>query len=301
MELRWDNLGQWPQKVKIKIFIVWLILSAILGYLLFLNSPLQKNSRTQNKIQVLAQQLTDQKRMLNELMQQPASAAELPTSDHAANALYIDPQQLSHWLGFFAQLAQQNQLTLQTSNILMPIQANFYQELPIHLRLIGTYQNITYFLTQLTNLAPLFLIAEFSLEPKNHENPSAQLLLDLHLHAFAANHKNSVTSSETFITPTIKQLNLTLRLDPFSRTLIQPVLNISNLKMLGSILSPTKHWALLQNGHTILHVTVGQQLDEDTQVTAITQQAVIITQNTNSSELHTPARSWQIPLIEKTP
>ncbi|MSP52907.1 MAG: hypothetical protein EXR81_01475 [Gammaproteobacteria bacterium] len=297
MELHWNNVGQWPSRAKIIVFTLWSLFLIILCYLIFLRTALLTQQRMQHTVQTLQLQITQQQHTLTEL-QQSTSEADLNSMRHATQALYITPQQLYQWIDFLAHLTQQNNLLWLAAQPLQTIQANFYQELPLHLRITGSYQHITLFLAKIANLSPLFLPASFSLYPKNKTTVADQLLLDLTLHAFALN-KNS-SDAEKFTTPEIKKINLELLHDPFSPALIQHTFSLNNLKMIGSMINQQKQWALVQNGHEVLHVNVGQQLDAQTQVTAITDQAITI-QQINSRDPHAEPHVWHILLQEKTP
>jgi type IV pilus assembly protein PilO len=294
MDLQWNNIGRWPRRTRLIVFILFSVLFSLLCYLILLRSTLLIQQRMQYKIKTLQSQITQQQNALAELQQQATSKTELNRMRLTAQALYIMPQQLYQWIDFLAHLAQQNNLTWLAAQPLQTIQANFYQELPLELRITGTYQNICLFVAHITNLSPLFLSASFSLAPSNQSVDATQLLLEIHLQAFALNKPTH--DSEKFTAPEIKKITLELLHDPFSLALIQNSFAINHLKMLGSIITQQKHWALVQNGHELLHISVGQQLDKYTRVTAITAHSITFTQITHQkSEPHT----WQIFLQEK--
>jgi type IV pilus assembly protein PilO len=163
MELRWDNIGTWPLRIKIMVFILAVITVLSASYLLFLRAPLAAYTHTQTKLHALQLQTTAQAAALTK--ENRADGTELKIVE--PQPIYINPHHLAQWLGFFAQVAQQNKLTLQAAQPQQTIQANFYQELPLHLQLIGNYENLTRFITQVANLTPLFLSADFHCRQKH--------------------------------------------------------------------------------------------------------------------------------------
>lgn len=285
----WDNLGSWSTAKKFSVLLIWLIFFTCLLYFVLLRATWNKQQKIATKVRTLAMQVEQQKQALAQMPTPKTLDGEIDQNHVELQNLYITPQHLYQWLGVLAQMAQQDQLALVSSQPLLPIQANFYQELPLHLRVVGTYAQLTRFIAQIVNLKPLFLMAGFSLAPKNQADYNGQLLLDLHLHTFAANN-NSDRKVAEFINPSLTKLDLSLAQDPFSKNLLQTLFAISHLQMLGSISDAQHRWAVLQNGNHIVHVRSGQNLDAHTQIIRVTEASVTIKQ---------ADRLWQIFLEER--
>ena len=247
MTWQWNNIGEWSRYQQRFALALSGIISSILLYFIFLNAPLASQTRLQHKIQTLTLQTTPQE---NIDVDRPQQQPEKDLHD-----IYISRQHLASWLNVVAQLAQQHHLILQTSEALLPITANFYNELPIHLRLLGSYPDLTCFVAQLTELKPLFLAANFTLEPKNQGNLDNLVLLDLTLHTFSQNAKTREENT-IFTAPAIKKIILPLKQDPFAHNIAAMSVSKNNFLQLDfqdiSVRSALQNLAKVANINIII-------------------------------------------------
>lgn len=273
-----DNLGSWSAAKKISVILIVTLLLSCLLFFVFLRSDLKKQNKISAEIQLLTIKLAQQKQVSEQMKTQKDMDAEIESHYLSLKNIYIMPKHIHQWIGIFSQIAQQEQLALLSAQPLTPIQAKFYQEIPLDLHVVGAYINLASFIAQIANLKPLFLTANFSLSPQDKNDYNGELILDLHLHAFAENttHQSQV---DNFVTPSLEKLDTSLKQDPFSKSLLQMTFSLLHLHMLGSINDKKQHWAILKNGIHIIHVAPGQHLDAHTQVVQVAGTFVTIKQN----------------------
>ncbi|ACA12742.1 type 4a pilus biogenesis protein PilO [Xylella fastidiosa] len=181
-DLDFNNIGAWPQKVKmvfcvlVGFFIVimaWFLvisgerekLSVLEGKERELRSEFQKQQERAVNLQPLKQQLAQMEEVLKQMLRQLPSKTEMPD-------LIVDISQTALSSGLVNELFQPGDEVLQ----------EFYAEKPISLRMVGSYHQFAAFVSGVASLPRVVILTmhDMSLKPKtNRNNVSTRGLLEL--------------------------------------------------------------------------------------------------------------------------
>jgi type IV pilus assembly protein PilO len=173
-----NNIGGWPQSIKIFFTVLVFAVIVLLGWYLFISDQQdqmtqltgkeqqlrqefsQKQAKSVN-LEALQQQLDEMQDMLRQLLRQLPSKTEMPE-------LLIDISQTALSAGLETELFQPGAETPK----------DFYAEKPITLRMVGTYHQFGTFISGVASLPRVVILTlhDVSLTPKGAANgakPSA--------------------------------------------------------------------------------------------------------------------------------
>ena len=178
-----NNVGGWPQSVKIFFTVLLMGFVLLVGWYFFVsdqqdslntlagkeNQLKQEFSTKQAKsvnLEALQQQLDEMQDMLRQLLRQLPSKTEMPE-------LLVDISQTALSAGLETELFQPGP----------EAPKDFYAEKPIQLRMVGTYHQFGTFISGVASLPRVVILTlhDVSLTPKNKDakggNPGGQLVL----------------------------------------------------------------------------------------------------------------------------
>lgn len=176
-----NNIGGWPQGVKLTFCTILFALLLLGGWYFFITDrqdelQQKQNQETQLKkefsekqakvvnLEALRTQLDEMRDMLRQLLRQLPSRTEMPE-------LLVDISQTALSTGIDTQLFKPGPET---------VKEGFYAEKPIQLKMVGTYHQFGNFISGVAALPRVVILTmhDVSLKPTSDKNASGQLTLE---------------------------------------------------------------------------------------------------------------------------
>jgi type IV pilus assembly protein PilO len=180
--INWQNPGEWPSAIRYILPILLFLVVLYIGYLLSVSSTrtqlnlahaeennlkamlAQRIGKVAN-LTVYQQQLSDIQMILAQL------SVQLPSTAGTTDVL----QEI-------AQSASIQNITLSLIKPLPEVDRGFYNEIPLEITAVGTYQQLGEFVSRLSALNRIITIDNFIIEPVNsdvYNNSQPMLLMNL--------------------------------------------------------------------------------------------------------------------------
>jgi type IV pilus assembly protein PilO len=178
-----NNIGAWPQGVKLTFCVILFALVMLAGWYLFITDRQDDLERKQNQEQTLRKEFSDKqakavnlKNLRDQLQEMRDMLAQLihqlPTSTQMPQLL-IDISQAALSTGLETQLFKPGAET---------VKEGFYAEKPIQLRMLGTYHQFGNFISSVAAIPRVVILTmqDVSLTPSNDKTAAAggRLLLE---------------------------------------------------------------------------------------------------------------------------
>ncbi|MEP6484996.1 MAG: type 4a pilus biogenesis protein PilO [Rudaea sp.] len=176
-----NNIGAWPQGVKLTFCVIVFALLMLGGWYFFITErqdQLEQKHGQENQLkkdfadkqakvvnlEALRQQLDEMRDMLRQLLRQLPSRTEMPE-------LLVDVSQTALSTGIDTQLFKPGPET---------VKEGFYAEKPIQLKMVGTYHQFGNFISGVAALPRVVILTmhDVSLKPNDVKSASGQLTLE---------------------------------------------------------------------------------------------------------------------------
>lgn len=175
-ELNFENIGEWPIVLKYVSLVVLMLLLVGLGYWLVIKPNSRDYDALVSQEKSLRKQLEDQQREaahLHDYRQQ------LLVMQHHFSKIRKQLSKHSEILGLLADISKTGINSGLTFELFAPqseISHDFYNELPINLVVIGNYQQLAVFVSQIAQMSRIvtlhnFEITPYAVDPKYSDSP----------------------------------------------------------------------------------------------------------------------------------
>lgn len=164
-EIDLKNAGSWPKAGKIAAWSVAVIVTAIIGYLLYLSPKFSQLEQAQKQEQQLLQEyeikafqganLPAYKQQMQDIQQQIARlSAQLPTQ-----------KSIPELIEQIGEQAQKYRVDIRGLKLQPEVQESAYSAQPLTLTVNGSYHNLALFLSGMTQLERIVTLHNFTLQP----------------------------------------------------------------------------------------------------------------------------------------
>ncbi|WP_086479539.1 type 4a pilus biogenesis protein PilO [Oceanospirillum sanctuarii] len=164
-EIDFKNAGSWPKGGKITAWSIAVIVTAIVGYLLYLSPKFTQLEQAKNREQQLLQEyeikafqganLPAYKQQMQDIQQQITRlSAQLPTQ-----------KSIPELIEQIGEQAQKYRVDIRGLKLQSEIQESAYSAQPLTLTVNGSYHNLALFLSGMTQLERIVTLHNFTLQP----------------------------------------------------------------------------------------------------------------------------------------
>lgn len=183
-ELNFENIGQWPYVIKVILFLIIFFLVLGFGYWFFISPNFEQLANLQAEEVTLRQQFEDKQHQASAL---PAYQKQLRTINETfSNALKQLPPE-NEMPALLEDISKTGIATGLNFELFAPqteIIHDFYIELPIKIRVVGTYDQLAIFLSRVAELSRIvtfhdFVISWASAEGEQNDKPDNKLAMDI--------------------------------------------------------------------------------------------------------------------------
>jgi type IV pilus assembly protein PilO len=287
-DLTIENIYAWPPIIKKWAISLACLFSTILWLLL--------DTRVQ------LEQLKNEEKIAKELKKQTAfkSLPDKSKNIHKNFSLMMqhlpDKTEYPRLLESLSKIGEENGLNVTLFKPLQEKRLDFYTEVPIEISIVGTYHNLSQFISQILNLDHIVTLHDFSLEPIS--TGSETLVMNMLAKTYRYIDQKSARPPSTPPTKppaTFSYAAAHLR-SPFESYRIENTeqrvkellesFPITALQMVGTIKKSGTHWAMISTTHHTVHqITIGSYIGQHNgRVTAISDNAVEVTELISGAE-----------------
>lgn len=183
-ELNLENIGQWPYVIKSGLFVLIIILVTGLGYWFFIGPNFEKLSTLKAEEITLRQEFEDKQQKASSLSAYEKQLREI--RDKFANVLKQLPAE-NEMPGLLEDISKTGISAGLNFELFAPqpeIKHDFYIEMPIKIRVTGTYEQLAIFLSRVAELSRIvtlhdFVISWASAEGNDISKPDNKLAMDI--------------------------------------------------------------------------------------------------------------------------
>jgi type IV pilus assembly protein PilO len=171
-ELDLNNIGSWPAAVKIIAGILILLLVLGLGYNFHLKDLQEQLARSQAEEVALKGQFTSKASQAANLEAYKEQMQEMEVSFGALLRQLPSDTEVPGLLEDITRTGLGSGLEFEAIKLLPEVTQQFYIELPIEIKVIGTYHDVATFVTGVSSLPRIVTLHDFDLLPSGSDNAS---------------------------------------------------------------------------------------------------------------------------------
>jgi type IV pilus assembly protein PilO len=172
-----NNVGSWPQPVKVIIMLI--LFFAVLGggYYFYLTDKLSMLDRAEAKELDLRQDYTDKSEKAANLEAYRAQKAEMEATFGALLRQLPSDTEVPGLLDDITRTALDNELTIESIELQPERKTEFYVELPIDIVVEGSYHKIGSFISGVANLSRIVTLHDFLVTPQDGNPDSLKMTI----------------------------------------------------------------------------------------------------------------------------
>lgn len=162
-DLTLDNIGTWPEAIKVVIYIAIFVLVLILSYRIDLSKKMMEWDDAEHKEETLKNEFTQKQHMASNLeaYQQQVNKIEAQLKDFLTRL--PTQTEIPGLLEDISKTGLSNGLEFNLFKPLPEVKRDFYAELPIEISVTGDFHQIAEFISQIASLNRIVTLHDFSL------------------------------------------------------------------------------------------------------------------------------------------
>jgi len=172
-----NNVGSWPQPVKVIIMLIFLFAVLGGGYYFYLTDKLSMLDRAEAKELDLRQDYTDKSEKAANLEAYRAQKAEMEATFGALLRQLPSDTEVPGLLDDITRTALDNELTIESIELQPERKTEFYVELPIDIVVEGSYHKIGSFISGVANLSRIVTLHDFLVTPQDGNPDSLKMTI----------------------------------------------------------------------------------------------------------------------------
>ncbi len=167
MDAFFDKFSRIPAIQKIGGMLLICLLLVVAYYMMGYNPKIEKQEKLANRIADLESSLEEKKKMVGDLSQYKREVEQLNQDLQKAIKLLPNRSEIPTLLQKISSLAQKSGLEILTFQPKPEVPQDFYAKVPVGLRLIGSYNEITNFFDAVGKLSRIVNIDNFNFAPSS--------------------------------------------------------------------------------------------------------------------------------------
>ena len=172
-ELNMENIGQWPYVVKLSMFFLIIIIVIGMGYWFFIGPNFKELTTLEAKELTLRKEFEDKQRKASTLSAYKQQLSEI--RERFANVIKQLPPE-SEMPGLLEDISKTGISAGLNFELFAPqkaIKHDFYIELPIKIRVMGTYDQLAIFLSRVAELSRIVTLHDFVISSASTDSDKA--------------------------------------------------------------------------------------------------------------------------------
>lgn len=188
-ELDANNLGSWPVPVKVIAAVLLLIAVLALGYNFHLKDLQAQLDQQRSQEETLKQQFSTKAAQAASLEAHQQQMVEMEQSFGALLRQLPSDTEVPGLLEDITRTGLGSGLEFEEIKLLPEVTQQFYIELPIQIRVVGTYHDLATFVSGAASLPRIVTLHDFEIKPQSGEAGDAKLSMGILAKTYRYNDK----------------------------------------------------------------------------------------------------------------
>ncbi len=189
-ELDLNNMGSWPSAVKGLACLVLLVAVLALGYFMHLTDLQDTLDRNKSEEATLKDQFTSKVRQAANLEEYKAQMKLMEASFEALLRQLPSDTEVPGLLEDITSAGLNSGLEFEEIKLLPEVVQQFYIELPIQIKVFGTYHDLATFVSAVAGMPRIVTLHDFSIKPVAEGN-SSKLAMDILVKTYRYNDQGA--------------------------------------------------------------------------------------------------------------
>ena len=189
-ELDLNNMGSWPSAVKGLACLVLLVAVLALGYFMHLTDLQDTLDRNKSEEATLKDQFTSKVRQAANLEEYKAQMKLMEASFEALLRQLPSDTEVPGLLEDITSAGLNSGLEFEEIKLLPEVVLQFYIELPIQIKVFGTYHDLATFVSAVAGMPRIVTLHDFSIKPVAEGN-SSKLAMDILVKTYRYNDQGA--------------------------------------------------------------------------------------------------------------
>lgn len=173
-DLNIDTVANWPLPFRMVLFAVTAVLICFLAYWVDTSGQLDDLDRAARQEQTLRETFEQKQQMSSNLELYKEQLTQMQKSFEDMLHFLPNKAEVPGLLEDISETGVASGLKFKQFDPQQPVNHDFYQELPMHLAVIGNYHQLATFISKIAQLNRIVTLHDFKLSPKSAGNTSEQ-------------------------------------------------------------------------------------------------------------------------------
>lgn len=196
-ELSFDNIGTWPDFVKIAIFILTFGVVIVAGHQLIVSDLVMQKEREERRETQLKQAFSQKAFLAANLNAYRMQMQEMKESFGALVSQLPSDTEVPGLLEDITKKGEVSGLEIKSIDLDNEVSKEFYVELPIDIVVQGSYHDMGAFVSGVASLPRIVTLTDFTIKPRGKGSSKSRSGLEMEIKSFTYRYKEITDKSNT--------------------------------------------------------------------------------------------------------